>query len=166
MELDCYRVSRGLPRCEECNVILKVPDLRQTDGHSCGLCALNSVLTFHGRKPVSKIGSGLPSKLDGIEPRAIEMAARGLGLSCVSGQMTLDDLRHYTRSGRPVIVLVQFSGGGHYQIVKGIVRRTIYLQCPVSGGVTEREADFAARWHDYTIDAHRLDNFGIACGAS
>ncbi len=159
----CWRTRAGLKHCGEVEVILVVPHVRQAESYSCGRAAVEMCFRFHavrGRKPQA-------TSFDGTDPRSIEASLRLAGLPVQSGQMTLDDLRHHTRAGRPVIALVTTeSGHGHYVVVAGVERGGVHFLDPDAGPeVVRRRADeFVAAWADSDRLGVRYECWGIATG--
>ena len=131
-------------------MILALPDIRQRNNWSCGEAAVRTVFQFHGA--AGKIP--LASPIDGTDPRGLEAAFWRAGLSVQSGSMDLDDLRHHTRKGRPVVCLVTHDGVGHYVVVGGVHRGLVYFQDPLRGAVKQQAEPFEVSWKD-------VDRFGV-----
>lgn len=142
--------------------MLTLPDLRQRDGFSCGPTSAAIVLQHLGRTSPRSFPSCSP--VDGTDPLALVPVFRRAGLAVQSGEMSIADLRHHTRQGRPVVCLVQMDGSyGHYVVVGGVWRRRVYYQCPTRGPWSESATVFASRWWDMGRDV-KYYHFGIAVG--
>lgn len=143
--------------------MLSLPDLRQTTDWNCGPTSCFVVWSYFGM-PRRQIHSSL---IDGTDPRTLETALRVSGLPCLSGEMTIKDLAHFTKSRRPVIVLVrtrETPQTGHYCVVYGVQDRRVYIQCPSEGPISETVRTFEKRWHDIERSGNRLERWGIAVG--
>jgi hypothetical protein len=139
--------------------MLDLPAILQRNDWSCGQVAARTVFQHFGLR--GKAPPGTPQ--DGTDPRSIEAAFRLAGLRVQSGEMEVDDLRHHTKAGRPVVCLVTESDGvGHYVTVAGVRGRTVFYHCSVSGARSELLTRFAARWHDSDRVAVRYERWGIA----
>lgn len=136
--------------------MLQLPDIRQKKDYDCGRAVCECVLSFFGS--YADLRRLLTNPMDGTDPRAIEALLRQAGHRVISGEMGLDDLRHFTTSGRPVIACVR----DHYVTVAGIRGRHVHYQDPSAGPVKATCADFAGWW----VEADRLgvtyNQFGIA----
>jgi len=160
--MNCWRARVHLnPPCAEADVVLDLPVKLQANGWSCGEAAARIVFEFHGargKKPRS-------SPIDGTDPRAMETSLWLSGLSVQAGSMDLDDLRHHTRKGRPVICLVtEASGEGHWVVCAGVTRGYVWYSCPADGACKERVASFEARWADVDRMGVRYVRWGLAAG--
>lgn len=131
-------------------MILTLPDIRQKNNWSCGEAVVRTVFQFHGA--AGKLP--LASPIDGADPRGLEAALWRAGLSVQSGSMDLDDLRHHTRKGRPIVALVTSEGVGHYVVVGGLHRGWVYFQDPLRGAVRQKAEAFELSWKD-------VDRFGV-----
>lgn len=153
--------ARGIPRTEADAVILDIPDIRQAEDYDCGSAALDAVARFHGLRKRGPVR--LANPVQGMSPDTVEAVLRSLGLRVLSGTMTLPDLQSLTRSGRPVLCPVTTQGGGgHWVVVRGVARRTVYTHCPLFGRLSVRAADWLAGWRDATRAGHEFDRWGIA----
>jgi len=160
MRPNCWHARRGLkPPPEECDTVLTLPDLRQTDSHSCGRVARDVAVSFFGRRAPRRPPSSSP--VDGTDPLALVAEFRLLGFHVQSGEMDLIDLKHHTAAGRPVVVLTRLGDEGHYQVVAGVARGRVRYQCPANGPGSEPAAAFLARWWDVGRDV-RYHQFGLA----
>jgi ABC-type bacteriocin/lantibiotic exporter with double-glycine peptidase domain len=140
--------------------MIELPDIRQKDGWSCGPTAAAIVLT-HLEVPVPK-SIPIGSPVDGTDPLALVSFFRQAGLAVQAGEMTLDDLAHHTKLGRPVICLMRDDGDGHYVVVAGVERRRrVLYQCPAYGPKAEPVGRFGKRWWDQGRDC-RYEKWGVA----
>lgn len=139
--------------------MLAIPDVRQRDNYDCGPACVKSVEQFYGRnRPLVEYVAGLvASPTEGTDPRTVERYLRGLGYCILSGEMTVDLLRHFTDKDWPVIVLTT----GHYVVARGVARGRVYVQDPDLGPRSIKSEDFAKAWedHDRVETFHR---WGIA----
>jgi len=145
-------------------MILDIPVVRQRDGHTCGLAVFNAVRRYYGSRGVKELGLGVPCPIDGTDPRQLEMAFRGAGYAVQAGSMDRADLLHHARQWRPVVLLVQADGNGHYVVSAGLDRGRVALMDPLRGIVRERWPDFAPRWVGAGIELQAYRQFGIAVG--
>jgi len=125
-------------------MILTVPDNRQQDGHDCGEAVIICVLGFH--RVTASVR--LATREYGTDPIQIESWFRNQSFRVVSGEMTVDDLRHYCDSKRPVIALVHWpeANDSHYVVVRGVSRGRIYFHDVETGPANMRSGDFEKAW--------------------
>lgn len=142
-------------------MLLDIPDIRQADDYDCGAAALDAIARFHGLRARGPVA--LANPVQGMAPDTVEAVLRSLGLSVLSGTMTVDDLRHLTRSGRPVLCPVAHHGG-HWVVVRGVERGRVYYHCPAAGPAVLREADWLAAWRDTSRTGQRFLQWGICPG--
>lgn len=139
-------------------MLLDLPDVRQRAGCDCGTAAADTVARFlHSRTARAVIADAV----DGTHPSALEAAMRRAGLAVQSGTMTLADLQHHVRQGRPVLCPIA-SYGGHWVVVRGVGRGFVYAQCPTEGPIRVTLARWLDLWRDSTRAAHDFDHWGIA----
>lgn len=136
--------------------MLSLPDVRQKRDYDCGKAATACVLQLLDASADLRVLGTTPT--DGTDPRAIESCLRLAGCKVVSGEMTLGDLRHFTRTGRPVIAVVN----GHYVVVAGVSRGKVHYQDPLEGPQRCSEKDFAKWWKEADRLGVVYDQFGIA----
>lgn len=141
--------------------ILELPDIRQVADYDCGQAASEIVLAHLGYNLTLKLPI---TSIDGADPRTIESAFRQMGLPVLSGQMDPALLRYFADTGRPVICLIQHNGIGHYVVSAGVLRNSIYYQCPVEGPGVMKSSDFLDIWHDTDRFGTQFRCFGIAIG--
>lgn len=136
--------------------MLQLPDIRQRTGWDCGKAAVECVLRFFGSSAdLRKLGT---SPMDGTDPRAIETCLRLSNHQVISGEMDLDDLRYFTKTGRPVIAVVN----GHYVTVAGIARGKVHYQDPWTGPCKCKPGDFLGWWKEADRLGVTYRHFGIA----
>ena len=122
-----------------------LPDLRQSKHYDCGDTALRIVCKHHGWKLPPFL---VANAIDGTDPRTLEATLRQVGARAISGEMSLANLDHFTRSGWPVIVLVQHNGVGHYVVAESVSRGSVRYQCPSRGPCKETFREFLTHWND------------------
>lgn len=151
--------ARGIGRVEVSMPLLAIPDIRQAAAHDCGDAVLFALAAFHGLPTPPAVSC----PVSGTDPATLEMAARRLGLPVLSGTLTVADLAHLTRTGRPVLCPVA-ALGGHWVIVRGVDRGRVYAHCPVAGPVSAPAAKWVAGWRDTSRAGVEYDRWGIAVG--
>lgn len=130
----------------EAAVLLDIPDIRQSGESDCGPAVFRAVAKFHGIR-----GATVPdhSEQYGLSPDALETAFRVNGLRVLSGEMDIDILRAITNRGWPVVCLVTTEESvGHYVVIRGVERQSVFYHCPSDGRCKLRIEDFDARWYD------------------
>ena len=142
---------------------MKLPDIRQQNNHDCGLAACRIVARLFRRRWTPELTARLgTSPMDGTDPRAIESTLRHIGWGVISGEMTIDDLRHHATLERPTICLITRAGVGHYVVVGGIDCGRIQVQCPADGPIITSRAKFLAAWRDVDRLGAVYHQFGLA----
>lgn len=136
--------------------MLDLPDIRQRTDWDCGRAAVQCVLEYFGSHADTR--RLLTNPIDGTDPRAIEALLRQAGHCVVAGEMTLEDLRHFTRSRRPVIAVVN----GHYVVVAGVERLKVGYHDPLSGFMRCKMGDFLGWWKEADRLGVTYNQFGIA----
>ena len=131
----------------------------RANGHDCGDAAVRCVLRFHGL-PAGRVKLATPG--DGADPSQIQAALAHAGLRVLAGTMTVPDLAHLCRTGRPVVCLIRRDGQGHYVVCSGVSRGRVHYHDPLSGVRAARTADWAAGWHDLGRWGQAFRSFGIA----
>lgn len=139
-------------------MILDIPDIRQRADYSCGAACLEAVAQFHGL--TARGIRALANPVQGMAPDTVEAWFRGAGLAVLSGSMGVDDLRHLTRSGRPVVCCVS-QAGGHWVVVSGVSRGRVYYHCPTHGASSVPVASWVSRWSDETVRGVTYHQWGI-----
>lgn len=139
-----WRASRFISGTGINEMLLNIPDIRQTEGHTCGDAAALCVLSFHNIAASFR----LATKQQGADPVSIESKLRQLGMNVVAGELSIGDLSHYCKSGRPVICLVHWPDGddSHYVTVKGVSKGYVYFQDPESGPSKCKISEFQSAW--------------------
>lgn len=161
---------------------VRAPLVRQPDGYTCGVAALQSVLHYYGvvvrhDQLAAALGAD-PEQGTHYQRMAAYARTSGLDVTIVT-EMTLDSLRQWIDAGVPVIVALQAWGArpgstyidawdeGHYAVVVGYDQDCFYFMDPSTlGNYTYiATAAFLARWHDCYEEAGatiRLHHFGMA----
>lgn len=140
---------------------IPLPDRRQQDAHSCGPTVYRIVCEALGVKaPGPKA-----DPMDGLHPAYLSAQLQKVAkLPTVVGTLTVDDLKHFTRAGRPVVCLVRLGNSGHYVVVAGVERGKVVYQCPATGPGRQPVDEFVARWHDTDGRGHAYERWGLAVG--
>ena len=157
--MPCWRAARGLPCCEGEAVKLQIPDIRQRADYDCGAAALDAVCQFHGLR--RRGPSALANAVQGMSPDTVEAVLRSLGLSVLSGAMTLADLRHLTQTGRPVLCPITADAGGHWVVVAGVGYGRVSYHCPTHGPTKLPVAEWCLRWRDTSRAGMEFRKWGI-----
>jgi hypothetical protein len=95
--------------------------------------------------------------IDGTDPRTIESFCRSIGLRVVSGEMSVDDLKHFTAHDRPVIAVLS----GHYVVVCGVKRGVVIYHDPAHGLASSSSKAFVERWRDMDRLGAVYNQFGV-----
>lgn len=135
---------------------MELPDIRQDKGHDCGVAAPACVYEVLGiKKPRDSLRKLMGTNaINGTDPRTIEAQFRADGLKVLSGQMQIENLRHFTSIGCPVLCLVTLHGGGHYVVVGAVRYGKVHFQDPFVGPRSMRLKEFEDAWVDH-------DRFGV-----
>ncbi len=134
---------RFIRKAEE-DVRLVLPDCRQEHDHDCGDAAVRCVLAWHKIKATVRMAT--PER--GTSPEQIESAFKRIGMQVVSGEMCLQNLRHFCEMKRPPIVVVHWPGhvDSHYVVVEGVTSRTVYYHDVADGKCKKLPAEFLTAW--------------------
>jgi len=124
--------------------LLDTPDIRQRLDFSCGVAAFRTVCAYW-QVPTQRITA---DPHDGLHPFELEPALRRAGLWVQAGSMSLDDLRHHHKQGRPVACLIRTDDGGHWVVVRGLTRSRVHYQDPAGGRASVSFAGWESRWWD------------------
>lgn len=129
-------------------MILKLPDVRQKNGHDCGRAALESFFGFYEITPARWL-KHLPNHVQGTSPDTIEAVLWStLGNVC-RGTMDADALRYWTRRGCPVLTPITHPKyGGHWCVVAGVDRGRVKFHCPIDGMSSMKLPEWEAAWVD------------------
>ncbi|MCU0680271.1 MAG: cysteine peptidase family C39 domain-containing protein [Planctomycetes bacterium] len=161
---------------EENNSILDFPDVRQSNGYTCGCDALLAVLYYYGLGyREDKLAKILGTTKDGTDPDAIIKFCRKLGFTVESGKMSIKKLKNYIDKKIPVIVAIQAWTDqknvdwekdyldGHYTVVIGYNKDNIIFEDPslLNKGYIP-QSEFLTRWHDVDKHNKKYQNLGIA----
>jgi ABC-type bacteriocin/lantibiotic exporter with double-glycine peptidase domain len=150
---------RGIRRTDEEVMLLDTPDIRQDADHDCGVAAASCALRHDGRE----VGSNVSNPVQGASPDTVEAMLRRAGAAVTSGEMLVEDLKHYTKTGRPVLCPVSLYGG-HWVTVRGVERGKVHYQCPVNGREAVPLARWLEVWRDQTTRGTPYVCWGIAVG--
>jgi predicted double-glycine peptidase len=148
-------------------VKIRLPDVRQPDGYSCGASALMSICSYYGVGPttIDEFKKALSTNREsGTNYREMIRFARSLGLDARAELgWTLDQLEAAVAQGHPVIVAIQAyaddprvyqdprkNDDGHYVVVIGFDGENYYMEDP---SLLRRRGflpkpEFLRRWHD------------------
>lgn len=140
--------------------MLDTPDVRQKDDYRCGPVCMDCAFRLLGAR-ITASALDIASPIDGTHPAAIEHGFRAAGLNVCSGSMTVDDLKHHTRLGRPVLCSTAIFGG-HWVVVRGVQRKRVYYHCPVEGRKSLPVDTWVGLWHDFERTGHAFVQWGIA----
>ena len=142
-------------------MLLDVPPVMQCADYDCGAAAVDCVAQFWGLRPRGP--AKFSNRVQGMSPDTVEALLRALGLSVLSGNMTVDDLKHLTRTGRPVLCPVDLYGG-HWVVVRGVGRGKVHYHCPTDGPGSMPAKDWAEKWKDVSRGGQEFVRFGICPG--
>ncbi len=148
--MNCWRESRGLRACEGETVILDLPDIRQEAEHDCGAAAVAVVMQFHGLQSGRWV-KRLANPVQGMSPDTIEAVLWEAFGNVSRGTMTVDDLRHFANSQRPVLCPVTIDGSGHWVVSRGVAYRRVHYHDPISGPASMSIEAWGAAWQDFTV---------------
>ncbi len=150
-----------MARCE-CEMILKLPDIRQRYDYDCGLAALDCAFAAAGIRTAAVF---LANPIQGTAPDTVEALARVAGVPVLAGQMSVDDLQHFGNTGRPVLCPITLpDGAGHWVVSAGVLRGKVHYQDPLSGPQKLWGVDWLVRWQDRTNSGQVYSRWGVAIG--
>ncbi len=162
---DWFR-TRGIYRTDGDTVAIQIPDVRQRDDYDCGPAAIDAGLRAIGSS-IRRFPE-LANPIQGLAPDTVEAVLRAGGLPVLSGTMTIEDLRHLTRSGRPVFCPILRGGCGHWVTVAGIVKTRgparVVFQCPIDGPCRMPVPTWLEQWQDVGRSGQRFYRWGICPG--
>ncbi len=162
---DDWRKARHLGPYESAAVLLTLSDaVLQSGPHDCGEAAVRTLLAFEGVVARAKFAC----QIDGTDARTLEGALRQIGLRVTSGEMSIEDLKHFTSTQRAVICLVTFPpNASHWVVVRGVSRGRVYYHDPSYGLDVASSAEWDASWHaaDDRGHARPYRRWGIAAWA-
>lgn len=125
---------------------------RQRADHDCAIPLVQGVLhLLRGERRSRKaiIEALRPSEIDGTHPAALEHFFRREGLRVLAGEMSVEDLRYFTRSGRPVLCLLTVGMMGHWVAVVDVRRGRVIYYDPEAGASSMDADTFSRAWVDY-----------------
>ncbi len=156
--------------------LIGVPLTYQSYDYTCGISALQSILYYYGKEfRHDELAKALrPDPIRGTNHRRMAEFARSLGFRVdVLINMSLEDLKRFLDSRKPVIVAiqawpdipVQWSESwdeGHYAVVVGYDKINMYFMDPSTLGhyAYIPIPEFLDRWHDMD-DQEELMHFGM-----
>jgi len=135
----------------------RAPENGSIGSSLCGPTALAMALEFYGinkptrtvakeTKTLSQSGAWQGTCCENIAAAA----KKNLPGSYMKSNMSIDDLKTITASGKPVVVNVDTQGywsKGHYMVVTGVKDGMVYVNDPWKGGQrTYSFASFKAQW--------------------
>lgn len=141
-----------------------VPGRLQKHDWDCGPAAAGTALEMLGYEAVNatKLVASLPCGDRGTCPSTMEAWLRTIGCKTQSGEMTIADLGHHTRQGRPVLALIQSGGEGHWVAVRAGSARKISYYCPTWGPSEASARAFQKVWWDWDRRGNSYPGFGLA----
>lgn len=142
----CWREDVGLSRCEGEAVLLDTRQDVRPDGWSCGAIALAVMTTYHGVSFPAAYQE-LANPVRGLTDETAEAVVRRLFPRVALGHWGVAELRHFTRLGRPVMVLVTNDApADHWVVVRGVARGRVYFHCGGVGRSSKPGVDFLRWW--------------------
>jgi predicted double-glycine peptidase len=155
--------------------LLDFPDVRQSNGFTCGCDSLLAVLYYYGLSyREDKLAKLIKTDEEGTDPQPMAALCRKLGFKVDIGKMNIKKLKDYVNRGVPVIVAYQAWRDktspwksdyidGHYSVVIGYDQNNFILEDPsmLNKGYIPNE-EFLERWHDIDKHGHKYQNLGIA----
>ena len=143
--------------------MINILDVRQEGEWDCGWATVESVCQYfqvykHRNLMLKLLGT---NGMNGTDPRIIESFLRGEKFNVLSGNMTIDDLKFFTKHNRPVIAMVTFDGIGHYIVIRGVQRKRVYYQCPINGPKSMSIEKFLPQFIDYDRYGVTYEKFGM-----
>src|SRR5262245_20155067 len=143
-----------------------VPDVRQSNGHSCGAAVALAVGQFFDVGPnneeawIEMVGAAPEI---GTAVAGIVQALHQVGLYALpTNDMAIDELAAWLQAGHPVICAMQYYDGtpekqeaemvGHFVVVVGVGPDMVVLQDPLAGRVELEAETFVELWHDRDTD--------------
>jgi ABC-type bacteriocin/lantibiotic exporter with double-glycine peptidase domain len=153
--------DRGIVRTEP-EYVIQIPDVRQQDDFDCGAAVVRAVLRLYDKRPPHAVDA-LANPVQGLAPDTVEAVFRAAGLPVLAGNLTLDDLRHFTRLGRPVVCPTAIDGG-HWVAVAGVGRSRVHYHDPLRGPRSMAFPQWLESWRGSTRYGHHYDAFGIVVG--
>ncbi len=144
--------------------MLQLPDVRQAENYDCGPASIDTVLRFFGVRSKTSVVQ-CANEIDGTHPATLETALRRAGLLVCAGRMSLADLTHHTRLGRPVLCPVDLFGG-HWVVVRGATSKRVYFHCPSEGPQWVTRDRWLSIWHDSERSGDVFVNWGLSVWAS
>jgi len=166
------RIDRTEPvkDTSKATIILEIPIIRQSTGHSCGAASLLSVLGYYGYNPrEDQLTELLKMTESGIDPEDFIGAVREFGLKIkIERNLSFQDVRNYLNDKIPVILNIQAWGDkedysdvwsdGHYVVAAGYDKDGFFLMDPSRIGFSYLSSEeLKERWHDIKKDRSKKD---------
>lgn len=124
------------------------PDVRQAADYDCGRAVLESAFKHWGQV-LPPEWAALADPEDGLHPHTLVAVLRAGGFRVRHGSFRLADLKHFTDSGCPCLVVVTPPGlGGHWCTVWRVSSGAVSLLCPSRGPLVLPDAEFVEQWDD------------------
>jgi hypothetical protein len=137
---------------------LEPPALLQRKAHDCGNTAARMLFAAHRVGPRG-MGVDLSNPVQGMSPDTLEAILwRAFG-RLARGSLTLPDLAHFCRTGRPVACLTAHAGG-HWVVAWKVARGRVHVRCPDLGANSVPAGDWLDQWHD-NANGVEYRQFGI-----
>jgi predicted double-glycine peptidase len=148
--------------------MLNVVDIRQSTSYTCGVASAQAILNYYGidegeDQLAEEFGT---TEANGTSPSQIIAGLESYGLTAtLKENTTLDDLRANITNKIPTMVAIQAWldtypapdwntnwENGHWVIVIGLDDQKVYFEDPLLLGTRGwlTQAEFLARWHDYS----------------
>ncbi|MDP3974801.1 MAG: cysteine peptidase family C39 domain-containing protein [Candidatus Jorgensenbacteria bacterium] len=141
--------------------LLNVKPFQETPGF-CGPASLKMVLAYYGLRKSERelVRLSGATRSQGVEAPGLAKVARRLGFTArIKDRATLADIKKHVGKGIPVIVDWFSKDDGHYSVVVGITKSTIYLQDPEIRRVRAMDVKtFKRVWFDFPGDILRSKN--------
>lgn len=141
--------------------MIDLPCVKQGEDWDCGRACARAVLSLFN---MTSSLAMLANPVQGMCPSTLEATIRSFGLPVASGHFRVEDLKHFTDSGRPVMCCIA-THGGHWVVVQGVARGFVYYMDPLSGETKRvRAHDWVNQWRDTDSKGTAYIHWGIVCG--
>lgn len=137
---------------------LEPPPILQRSAHDCGNAVVRALFAAHQVGPRG-LKADLSNPVQGMSPDTLEAILwKGFG-ALARGTLTVADLTHYCRTGRPVACLTDYQGG-HWVLAWKVARGRVSFLCPDRGMVAVPVAEWVGHWHD-SANGVEYRRFGV-----
>lgn len=153
-----WHTIRRIPRTDGALVLLDIPDIRQREDWDCGAAAVEAVLRYH--RVWRARDRDLTNPVQGMDPGTVAAVLRSNGMTLLDGTMTVEDLRHLTRTNRPVLCPVNLYGG-HWVVCRGVEYGGVHFHCPTQGRLRLPVSRWVEEWTSSSESGHAFDRWGI-----